>query len=79
MAQCPPGCDGQGIKEGTGRSRGPKDHIKTTISPSGSKGQYKEDARNTVLQDLYADVVFWGAKESYRASLSLGRKTLCYK
>ena len=38
---------------------GPKDHISIRISHSGSKAQYKEDARNHVLWDPHVCVV-WG-------------------
>ena len=37
--------------------RGPKEHINTRISHSGSKAQYEGDARNHVLQDPYVYAV----------------------
>ena len=49
-------------EDGPARDRGPKDHINTRISHSGSKAQYKGDIRYDGLWDPYAYVVFWGPK-----------------
>ena len=40
---------------------GPKDHIETRISNSGSKAQHKRDTRNQVLQDPHVYVAFGGS------------------
>ena len=42
------------------KDRGPKDHVNTSISHSGSKAQYREDTRKHVVWDLCVYVFFFG-------------------